>query len=1125
MDWEDDTGGPLNSEDFAGLTIMEEEDLLNGDEDDAATLWLAAHKGPRPGQASSAMPNALAEAGMAFEGSVYGNESAQVTGMTAADLQLVRFGHMEPRVQRGIQSALYGTLDASKIGKGSLEIMAAVEAFTSVTGVDASTFAGRMRIDGSVGDPRSKQDLGMVISMLQNTAGEHLVRGPGKNLPGNYLNSDKMISKTAKLGLAFDKLGGLADLYIPEATKQSSIYGQRKEQVVNQLTDRMMNQKFFNRGKDTSAFADFPTLPLPNELNIPGLVPTRSSVYGSTSPHTRMEQSAFLASENIDQYSEYEIKQMSPSLINSLIPITRGDRERVDGKNRTKPNIARGQEHQMGQAIQDAEFVRKALLEAFPTMQNESEGVGRAIGFNSPYAEQEDAINARDMAAILDVDIHQYAGEESLSAQREFVAAELESGATELALYGKLPPMIPESSARARYRSSVASNPSPIQGTEAWLEQRKGNITASTADVLLSNSGAEKMAATLARERLGLADLYIPNAYTKGGNDWEDRVRKSFLSGPGRDLGYEETFFETNPDLKGFGVSPDGRLYNEDGSSAGLLELKYLTPKSMGGAVKKYTPQMQMQMAITGESQTHFYAYDHSTGEYIHEVVQADEELQGKLLSAGKEAQAMATNLDARGVVALEKQIKEARKPRQRRGSSQGRAGTEAKFKGRSPDEPQTGFVSGGGGGVGAGENSSRGGVGGYSGGQLTVQGRDLALVPDADFREAELGAIEETTNSLKELSKSAKDAGGMLGEMMGFALAGTSSGIGEVQNAAAIGMETNQSRGMRDALMANNVSEAGAQRVMDASSNMMMQMNDPRTYDRAFGNIHGFFSSSTVPEIRNQMRNLPSPSQFASMSPRQIAGMFNSMTSGMSAEGRATTLAQFNMQDMASFTGTTDDLLNRVGSLDQEGLEGADRSVKMLQRGKRDVQEHTGSFGESGGFISQAGQYIGDFFSSKTGAAVTAAAAYGTAKVGGIGAASTLAAGGLTTAASAAPYAAMPLAVVGGVAYGMTDKYAGERQETIDAIGAGTYSQQQAGIGIDFSHLWKMISGDNSPEQVAGAIPSQSVGSVRDPSGTGQEVKVESTVNIEVNVSQDLVETIVDDNGTITEEGTGYSR
>lgn len=1180
MDWED-TGGPLDSEDLAGLSIIGEEDLFASDIDDPAAMWLAAQGEGEIGTQS---------------------KDPAMGGMTAADLQLGRFSHMEPRIQRGIQSALYGTLDASKIGKDSLGVMAAVEEFTSVTGVDPQVIASRMKIDESVEDPRSRQDLGMVISMLQNTAGEYMERGPGKNLPGNYLNPDKMASKTEKLSIAFQKLGGIADLYIPEETKQSSIYGLRKEQVVNQLADRFMNQKFFDRGKDVSARADYATLPLPNELNVPGLVPTRSSVYGSTSPHTRLEQSAFYEA-GTEGYSDYEIRQLQPSLINSLVPIRREDRERVNGKNRTKPNIARGQEFQMGTIIQDTEFVRKALLEAFPTMQNESEGVGRAIGFNSPYADQAASDNLRNEAAILGIDrdtfmsvsdntpivagqtlptvppqrarnefvqatdriygapvvthaqavdfgasvnalasqisghtpsgssgrggMHGVRGESELSL---FVDA-LDIGLHTSEMYGKLPPTIPERSDRALYRSQVANNPSPAQGTPEWLAQREGNITASTADVLLREMGAEKMAATLARDKLGQGEKFIPNAYTKGGNRWEDMVRRSFMSGPGKELDYEEAFFETNPEYAGFGVSPDGRLFNQDGSSAGLLELKYLTPKSMEGALKKYTPQMQMQMAITGESQTHFYAYDHSTGDYIHEVVQADEEMQGKLLLAGKEAQAMAANLDARGVVALEKQIKEARKPRQRRGSSQGRAGQEAKFEGRGPEEPVTGFVSGGGSG-GGGKYGGRSGASPSepSGGQLVVTGKDLATIPDAEFREAEIEAIDETTESLRELSKSAKDAGNMLGEMMGFALAGTASGMEELQGAAARGMDPNQARGLRDALSAGNVSGAGAERLLDASTKLVVDLNNTENYERVWGGLRRTLATNTnSAAVQQAGMNLPLPGDMAAMNQRQMLSMAFKLTEGMNEEDKAYTLRAFNFGDMAIFSGTSEDLINRTGMLDVEGLKGADKAAKVLQRGKRNLEELTGSFGEEGGFVSQAGQYIGSFFNSATGAAVTGAAAYGTAKAGGVGAALSVAGGGIaTTAASAAPYAAaaMPVVVAGGVAYGMTDEYAGKRQEQINTLGTDVYSQQQAGIGIDFSHLWKMISGDSSPEQVAGAIPSQSIGTMRDPNALGeQEVKVESTVNIEVNVSPDLVQTTIDDNGNIIEEGTSIPR
>lgn len=211
------------------------------------------------------------------------------------------------------------------------------------------------------------------------------------------------------------------------------------------------------------------------------------------------------------------------------------------------------------------------------------------------------------------------------------------------------------------------------QGTVDWLNQRKGNITASAVGSILDEFGVENRALELAKERQGTADPFDGNAHTREGNEGEVFALHAFMRNEGKGLIMEEAFFETNEDLKGFGVSPDGRLYYEEkekghGSpkvgpvkprkSAGLLELKYLSSGSLKGSLNKYMNQIQLQMAVTGETQTHFFALDKHTGAYVHELVKADKGLQKKLVKAGREAQALSKTLDEVGVQKLSNRIK-----------------------------------------------------------------------------------------------------------------------------------------------------------------------------------------------------------------------------------------------------------------------------------------------------------------------------------------------------------------------------------------------------------------------------------------------------------------------------------
>ena len=172
----------------------------------------------------------------------------------------------------------------------------------------------------------------------------------------------------------------------------------------------------------------------------------------------------------------------------------------------------------------------------------------------------------------------------------------------------------------------------PEQGTKEWLEQRRGKVTASRAADLLNNKKKWRLTRDIAKEIHYLEDPFIPNDYTAEGNKQEPKVRRQFLRTVGKEFTYQEAFFEEDEDLPMLGVSPDGRLYDQEGKSRGLAEFKWLTSNSLKTAVETYTPQMQFQMLITGEEETHFFAMGRHTNEYVYQVVKANPEMQLKLL-------------------------------------------------------------------------------------------------------------------------------------------------------------------------------------------------------------------------------------------------------------------------------------------------------------------------------------------------------------------------------------------------------------------------------------------------------------------------------------------------------------
>ena len=218
----------------------------------------------------------------------------------------------------------------------------------------------------------------------------------------------------------------------------------------------------------------------------------------------------------------------------------------------------------------------------------------------------------------------------------------------------------PARTEQEQYQQMVAINKPPKQGSKEWLAQREGLITASKGAPDLISGGSGKVAVDLAEQRLVEAlpegdfkeyrklQLQVNNAYTTMGTDFESRVQDSFMKNKGQGLSAEVAFFERGEGADNiFGASPDARLYNEDGSSAGLLELKYLSQSRMKGSAERYEAQMQMQMMVTGESVTNFFAMSRETGEYVHKVVHADADYQNTLRLRGLSAMGLEKGINS----------------------------------------------------------------------------------------------------------------------------------------------------------------------------------------------------------------------------------------------------------------------------------------------------------------------------------------------------------------------------------------------------------------------------------------------------------------------------------------------
>jgi len=643
-------------------------------------------------------------AGNSVDGEEPSSPSELYGAMVAADLQLLRIDGVSYGTQAGLKELLSGNQIP---GVSSIDAAAAVEEFASVIEMNPKEFAKRIKIDKAVTPSKNPQDIKAMLSMLQNTSGEYLERGPGKTLPGNIFDADKQAKADEDLARASVLLESISDKYIHSNTRGTRAEEPLREAVKHEISTRLLEGAFWDGSKAIA--------PLPNELNTLGLVPTQG-IYssGQGTPYDRLTGSVFddlyqkedgrfvrdergwkVFKESVSEEERVEALRSIPSLNNSLFP-----KPRPRGKGEI-PFTKEEKEHQartqkfLGDTFQhEVEELRKILVKEAPTTYDETVGQGNRSGFARPRDEQDATQNLLNEAAILDIErdssvdgdkvgvTHKSTGE--IDGQQAFSTREGRGSdrdgmysATQLsdrdiflekAREGKVEAEVEELDPEARRvalkdvtdleieLAKIESLNRPSQDTEekAWLKLRENKITASTASILSKENGVEETALRLASERLGHGKKWAGNAHTVDGKRGEKLAVSKFLSGPGKGLTMTEGFFEEGEgELEGFGVSPDGRLYNEEGKSEGLLEVKFLSSSTVEDALNTYHDQMQMQMLVTGEEQVHFYALDKHKRDGYHKVVKADPKIQAKLKKAGLAALEIANPLDQRGLQAL----------------------------------------------------------------------------------------------------------------------------------------------------------------------------------------------------------------------------------------------------------------------------------------------------------------------------------------------------------------------------------------------------------------------------------------------------------------------------------------
>ena len=222
-------------------------------------------------------------------------------GITGADLQLRRVQGQPAEVQQAIKH-LTGTnwrknsvggvnseTDATRVraerawNDGNVGSSTSLSQFSDRIKVDTNAFAGDVYArNGSVlrkGGVQPKH-YKKAMTFLEGI-GANIDMGPGGKLTGVTGDEELDAGHSNELNAAFQFIDRLADKYIPQATKDSRVYGARKEAVVGALTNRMVEGRTL---KDSTGYYhnEKKKLASPADLNVAGLIDNKAWGKGHT---------------------------------------------------------------------------------------------------------------------------------------------------------------------------------------------------------------------------------------------------------------------------------------------------------------------------------------------------------------------------------------------------------------------------------------------------------------------------------------------------------------------------------------------------------------------------------------------------------------------------------------------------------------------------------------------------------------------------------------------------------------------------------------------------------------------------------------------------------------------------
>ncbi len=170
------------------------------------------------------------------------------------------------------------------------------------------------------------------------------------------------------------------------------------------------------------------------------------------------------------------------------------------------------------------------------------------------------------------------------------------------------------------------------QNTEEWLEMRKGKIGASDAGVIMEVSPWSTPYA-LWEEKVGIRPSKPSTRNMERGNALEESAREAFMAMTNIVV-FDQVVF--HPQYEWMMASLDGI----DIEGKHIVEIKCPGPEDHGLAVngfvpKKYYPQLQHQMEVTGLDNAYYFSYDGKQGVIVN--VERDQEYIDQLIK--KEAE------------------------------------------------------------------------------------------------------------------------------------------------------------------------------------------------------------------------------------------------------------------------------------------------------------------------------------------------------------------------------------------------------------------------------------------------------------------------------------------------------